>query len=487
MPDLSLDELADIESALVAAFDAADHEPHTPQQLQRMQTAHDLAQAVRERGGSQQQSPSRRSTVPLANRPDRNRLLSPDRRSPTTSAVVRSAAGLEVSSTEALVELFVNALNRGRDTGPGGAVVASARWDYPAERKLDYADSAGNATKVDAVTGLQALTASGGICGPLNIDYSILTFSSADRPVRDALAAFNADRGGVRFIAPAKLSDAAGAVGLWTAAGDANPGGITKPRLSVVCGNEQVVTVDALPMRLLVGNLAARFAPEQVAEFFSLALASQARLAEITLLQKISAKSTPVSTGQLLGATRDLLGTVDQAVAAFRYRSRVPRAVKLRAIFPDFCKDMIRADLARTNFQTTDPLAVTDAAIESWFSVRGVVPTWSVDSLPAQAGGPGVLPFPVQGWGTQAAGAELLDWPHAVVWWLFPEGSFQFLDGGILDIGVVRDSLLNATNDYEVFVESFEGLAFRGIEALQLVSNVRPNGTAASTVSTSAY
>ena len=487
MPDLSLDELADIESALVAAFDAADHEPHTPEQVQRMQAAHDLAQAIRERGGSQ--SPSRRSSahVPLANHPSRGSLVSPDRRSSTTSAVVRSAAGLDVPSAEALVGLLTETLNRKRTTGPEGTIVASASWNYPENRRLSEADSAANAAKLEAVTGLAALSASGGICGPVNVDYSVLTFAVADRPVRDALPAFSADRGGVRFTTPAQLSAAAGAVGVWSAATDANPAGATKPRLSVICGAEQVVLVDALPLRMLVGNLQARFYPEQVAEWLTLALANQARLAETTLLSKISGKSTPVSTSQLLGTTRDLLATVDQAVAAFRYRQRVPRTIRLRAVLPEFAKDMIRADLARTAFQDTDPLAVTDAQIESWFVARGVAPTWTMDSLSAQASSPGVIGYPLQGFGTQGANAALLDWPRTMTWWLWPEGTFQFLDGGTLDIGVVRDSLLNATNDYEVFLESFEGLLFRGIEAYQLVSNVRPNGTAASTVSTAGY
>lgn len=159
---------------------------------------------------------------------------------------MRSAAGLHLADGDALIAEFTRELNRGRNTGPQGAPIASTTWEYPDARRLSYDDSAGNASKVEAVTGLQALTASGGICGPLNIDYSLMTLPVADRPVRDALPAFNADRGGVRFISPAKLTDAAGAVDVWTAATDANPGGVTKPRQVVTCGTEQVVTVDAL-------------------------------------------------------------------------------------------------------------------------------------------------------------------------------------------------------------------------------------------------
>jgi len=63
-----------------------------------------------------------------------------------------------------------------------------------------------------------------------------------------------------------------------------------------------------------------------------------------------------------------------------------------------------------------------------------------------------------------------------MVFYFFPEGVIQFLDAGRLDLGVVRDSTLDATNDYEKFVE---GIANRGYanSALQLVmENFCPTG-----------
>jgi len=58
----------------------------------------------------------------------------------------------------------------------------------------------------------------------------------------------------------------------------------------------------------------------------------------------------------------------------------------------------------------------------------------------------------------QAAGALNL-YPATFSWLLFAEGTFLFLDGGTLDIGVVRDSTLVGTNDYIQFTENFEGVA----------------------------
>jgi hypothetical protein len=74
-----------------------------------------------------------------------------------------------------------------------------------------------------------------------------------------------------------------------------------------------------------------------------------------------------------------------------------------------------------------------------------------------------------------------------LAWLLYPEGTFQFLDGGRLDLGVVRDNTLDATNDYVTFVETFESVAMRGLECYQVQSTVLPNGGSAGTVAVTGY
>jgi hypothetical protein len=65
------------------------------------------------------------------------------------------------------------------------------------------------------------------------------------------------------------------------------------------------------------------------------------------------------------------------------------------------------------------------------------------------------------------------------VWYLFAEGTFLFLDGGTLDLGIIRDSTLVGTNDYKMFVETFEGVAKVGVESLKVTSTISVNGAAA--------
>jgi hypothetical protein len=79
-----------------------------------------------------------------------------------------------------------------------------------------------------------------------------------------------------------------------------------------------------------------------------------------------------------------------------------------------------------------------------------------------------------------AQGAEaLLEFPDSFVWYLFAEGTFLFLDGGTLDLGIIRDSSLVGTNDYKMFIETFENVAKVGIESLAITSTISVNGVAA--------
>ena len=63
-------------------------------------------------------------------------------------------------------------------------------------------------------------------------------------------------------------------------------------------------------------------------------------------------------------------------------------------------------------------------------------------------------------------------------WALYIEGTFLHLDAGVLELGVVRDSTLNSTNDYQVFGETFENVARIGPtqSALWFTSTVCPSG-----------
>jgi len=404
----------------------------------------------------------------------------------TNTATVLTASGSPIDTAEALADAFNSAL-RAAQRSDAPQTIARQRWTYPEERQLSSADSVTNAAKLDAVVSPEALVASGGICNPIDVDFSVNIWGTPNRPLRDGLASFGATRGGLRFMAPPSLASV-GAAGttVWTEAIDSSPGTATKPVLKITCGSEEEVFVDAIPTRIQLGNMAGRFYPEYVTAVTDLCGIAAARVADLNILSKISASSTTVSSGQLLGAARDFLGTLDAASAAMRYRNRLDRKVLLRAVLPEFLRDIVRGDLARemANAADLDNFVLPDNAVDNMLSARGIQPIWLLDGN--ASGTHSGVPYGTQGFGAQSAGA-LLDFPHNVQWWLFPEGSFVLLDGGSLEVGLVRDSTLDASNDYEIFQELFEGVAYRGVESLEIVSSVRPNGLSGGTKDTSTF
>ena len=61
---------------------------------------------------------------------------------------------------------------------------------------------------------------------------------------------------------------------------------------------------------------------------------------------------------------------------------------------------------------------------------------------------------------------------------IFPEGAFIHVDGGMLELGLVRDSTLNSTNDFQIFGETFENVArLAPLQATRWITqDICPNG-----------
>lgn len=395
-----------------------------------------------------------------------------------------------VTDRYVLAEAMCEHLRRMDRQGPprGRQLVASAFYDYPEERTL-IGDPSADARKLDAAVGLQALTASGGICLPTNVDYEVKTWATAERPLKEGLPGFDASRGGLLFIEPPSIGTLAAAVGIWTEATDAEPLAATKPVLQVTCGATVQVFCAAVTARVGYGNMQSRFQPELVAGYTDLAAAEHARKGDLNLLELIQEKCLKdVTSAKVVGATRDLITAINAAAANFRATNRLPRDVALTAIFPSWCMDLIKIDLARESAHQQgndfNSLAITDEQVTDLLKAHGINPIFTLDYLPEKTGGTG---YPAQTFAVQGANAAMVNFPTKMVWNLFPEGAIQFLDGGRLDLGVVRDSTLDATNDMEVFYESFEAIADRGFSksCMQYVTELCANGQSGATATVS--
>jgi hypothetical protein len=363
--------------------------------------------------------------------------------------------------------------------------IVRADWShlYPAERKLS-GDPFQNEAIIAAALNPQemkvelakrrdgALTASGGLCAPVTPYYQLQMLSVADRPVRAALPAFNADRGGIRYARPAALSDISTAVGVITAAEDAAGGTeATKTCQVVDCPDFEETDVQIIFHCLQFGNLGARTFPERVTQWNNLTLAAHARLAETELLTGIDTASTQVTATDLgLGASSGLFSQIMAAGAGMRSRNRMDPDDVLRLLLPWWAVFEIISDVYRGQFQRFD---IDQARVMQLLRAINVEPTFYIDSAAGRN----------QVYGAQSDGA-LLAFPESIVWYLFPEGSFLFVDGGVLELGLVRDSVLNRTNDFQIFGESFENVAYIGVEALAVESTLCDSGVVAAPTAT---
>lgn len=394
-------------------------------------------------------------------------------------------AGSELSDLDEVAAAMTARINSLRGAGGDGeqVVVASLAVELDPERTLYRSDAEGNARKIrELQSSPEALTAAAnGWCAPRTPIYTIAGVGSNDRPVQASLPSFNADRGGIVYSAPPALADAGYGAGKWSWVTDAWKGSSTledgalasKVMFTPTCGEEITEDLYAVTSQLKFDNMIARAYPEFVRRNMELAQVAHARFAESLLLGKMFNAATAVggAATPALGITRDYLFQLRVVAASLRNRHRVAADTTIDAWAPVWLRDAVVLDLA-AQAPGDDKLGSTYAEIEGYLRDANINVTWYHDDVPG------------------ATDSQLFEadnaFPATASTILAPAGSFLYLDGGTMDLGVVRDASLVGTNQYIEFTETFEGLAFVGVEAISLETTVSVVGGTASGVDTSA-
>jgi hypothetical protein len=346
---------------------------------------------------------------------------------------------------------------------------------FPEERHLRKGDLAGNADKVSLAMEMfngsseaaKALVASGGFCAPLEPIYTMPQLASRARPVRDGLPNFRAERGGINVPTPTTIGDATGAITVITAEEDALGGTFaTKACLDLDCPDYTETAVTIISHCREFGNLNAMAWPEKIAHENELTMAEQARVAEGYLLDRIKALSINVTAGaDTLGALIYVVDAVAKSKFGIRSRLRLPNEARFQAFLPRVLLDMLEVDTISTQFDRYR----SQAAIEDYLSSVGIDVTWYMDT-------PSTGTSQIADSAQTAAAVD--GFPANIQAAVFPAGTFLHLDMAELNLGIVRDSTLNSTNDFQVFGETFENVARIGPEqaAYWLTLNVCPTG-----------
>jgi hypothetical protein len=274
------------------------------------------------------------------------------------------------------------------------------------------------------------------------------------RPVRDALPSFRAERGGINVPAPTTVSDAAGAITVITADDDELGGTFaTKACLDLDCPVYTETAVTIISHCREFGNLNAMAWPEKIAHENEITMAEHARVAESYLLSRIKAQSIAVTGGATtLGALIYLVDVLEKAEYGIRSRLRMPSDARFQFLAPRVLLDMLLVDTVANQFDRYR----TEGEITSYLASIGIDVTWYIDTASPR---PGVSDGTSQiADAAQGAGA-VEGFPSVYEAAFFPSGTFLHLDMAELNLGIVRDSTLNSTNDFQIFGESFENVA----------------------------
>jgi hypothetical protein len=197
-------------------------------------------------------------------------------------------------------------------------------------------------------------------------------------------------------------------------------------------------------------------------------MAALARTTEQFMLDRIKALSinvTQAAVGSQYGSYASLVHTIVKAAAGIRFRLRMDRGARFRVLLPAWILDHLVADTAATPFDRFQAQAELAAHLDRYL----VSVAYFLDDV---TGGTS------QGFAAEAAGA-LDEFPDDVQYAIFPEGQFIGVDSGSLELGLVRDSTLNATNDFQIFGERFRNLAMLGPAqgALWITQDICPTGS----------
>lgn len=315
---------------------------------------------------------------------------------------------------------------------------------------------------------LQAAT---GICGPLEPRYNFLQLASATAGIIN-LTDVGVARGGLRIPQAVTYDDIRGQVAIaypYTSQMGADGG--VKPCWEIECPGISDFIVIAYQTCLRFGNFTGMFFPEYVEHISDLSMAAHAHDVNLALILGIVASADTV-TYDSNGASK--LGdawvqfTRQATFHAWLYRNkyRTSEDLVLEQVWPHRALGaLIAAVMARTSSEPTRYLlGEVLEAVAAFGRTIGVRFQFVYDWQEM----------------TQAPndfGAENYSFLQ------FPAGEVIHMTAETLDLGVVRDSTRNAANEFDTWVETFDGLAFSGYEIMNVTEVVLcPNGATGSTV-----
>jgi hypothetical protein len=322
---------------------------------------------------------------------------------------------------------------------------------------------------------MEALVAAGGWCAPSQIDYDLFNIVCTNAEGLLDLPTTGIERGGLRWPISPTFAEVAASDGLWHWTETQDVAAVTGTAQSGVKTCDRAPCPDFLEARLAcdgicltAGNLTQDAYPETIDNFLTLLQAANAHKINGLRIAQLIASSIAVSGFTGLGApasgvVANVLGAIELQAIDYRELYRMCETAVLEVVLPRWLRGTMRSDLRRRTGVQIE--AYNDAMLMSLFDALNVRVQWVTDWQSGTAGFPGG-PTPA------------LLWPSTVQFMIYAPGTFILGQGMTLDLGVIRDSTLNATNDFTAaWMEECWLIAQRGHQSRLVTVNICPNGT----------
>lgn len=297
-------------------------------------------------------------------------------------------------------------------------------------------------------------------CAPATPIYDLACWNTDRRPVRASLPQFRPDaRGSVSIFPSPSLSDitdqSPAGTGIWTTDDDdsiATTDPSAKECAVISCGSPTVYSLYGVWRCLTIQNLLAMTFPELVEAWLNRLAAAHARLAETQLLEAMGTEAVAV-TGETLGygAATSVTTQLLETLALHQEQERWDGDT-MEGWMPRWVLSAMKIDLMRRRSTSGRPSMPTDAEVVQMFRNVGVNPHFFIDTPTWAASVPAVQ-----------VGGTKQNLPDTIDILLAPRGKFGVMDRGQLNIGVTgnniyRDNASNASNQFTMFFENFEGV-----------------------------
>lgn len=317
-----------------------------------------------------------------------------------------------------------------------------------------------------------------GFCAPAPNDLGFCGGSPDTRPVLGALRRYQAPRGRVNKIQTPLFSDVGTGdgeidttgLGVWTNADDDADPFVQKTCSIMTCPTDELFELYAIYKCITIKNFMQLAFPEWVAWYLQQLDAHWARDAEVSLLNQMLVRAgAAITATATYGAMASLVSRLNQLMNNYVENERYDDA-GLVAFAPRWGLRQMQNDAIRRG-QTLSRSQIESAIMDT--GITKVV--WTYDNPTAYND--------VQ---QQAKGTALEDFPTNF-WMILTKGdNLRVMDFAARDIGITtektyRDTTSTVNNDFQMFVESFEGIIDMGCPVWRFQIPLCDNGLIAPT------